>query len=85
MSIIKSPYIMVFSRHYFLDYYEVETIQEGIDRLESGSDYELWFPVAVVEMSTKKMVYSYQFFLTNDEENQKLVDGLLKNLEYENE
>lgn len=78
---IDSPYIMVYSRHYNLDYEEVETIQEGIDMLESGSDSGLWFPIAVVEVSTKKMVWDKDFFLTTKEENQSLVDKLLLQLE----
>lgn len=78
---IDSPYITVYSRYYSLGYDEVETIQEGIDLLESGSNTGLWFPIAVVEVSTKKMVWDKDFFLTTKEENQRLADKLLLQLE----
>jgi hypothetical protein len=56
-------YIAIYSRHYRLDYDEFDTLQEAIDFLEVGDEYETMFSLAVVETETKKIVWYHDMFL----------------------
>ena len=64
--VIGSAFVSIFDRFGVTDYNEHDTIKDAIKSLEYGSDEGLIMDIAVIETSTKKMVW-YQKFLGKPE------------------
>jgi hypothetical protein len=65
-AVIGSAFVSIFDRFGVTDYNEHDTIKDAIKSLEYGSDEGLIMDIAVIETSTKKMVW-YQKFLGKPE------------------
>jgi len=72
---IGSAFVSIFDRFGVTDYNEHDTIKDAIKSLEYGSDEGFIMDIAVIETSTKKMVW-YQKFLGKPIANQKLIGSL---------
>lgn len=63
---IGSAFVSIFDRFGVMGYNEHDTIEDAIKSLEYGSDEGLIMDIAIIETSTKKMVW-YQKFLGKSE------------------
>jgi len=74
---INEVFVSLYSRFGAIDFFENETIDEAINQLKSGSDQGLIMEIAVIETSTKKMVWFSDFL--GESECQQRVDEFVKN------
>jgi hypothetical protein len=58
---ISKPFVSIFDRLGVTDYNEHDTIKDAIKSLEYGSDEGLIMDIAIIQTSTKKMVWYKKF------------------------